>query len=100
MDAWIMAEWKYTVSTEHNNYPHLTVYDRKADGELCGWRVKPNDGYVMYDVTDEATECDEFGNERPVTYYYKDVLLPLGVNWDAFPWRAVPHNGIDKDYIL
>ncbi len=95
-----MAEVNYMISTEHNIYPNLTVYDRFYDGVASGWKVVPNDGYVMYDITDNNIEFDENGNEIPVTYYYTQVNLSPYTNWNNFSWIAVLRSEVDENYIF
>lgn len=97
----VMAEWTHEISTEHNIYPNLTVYDRFADGEARGWRVNANDGYVMYDTTANDMELDPVtGEEIPVTYYYTLMYLTQYYNWDNFAWVAVPRDSVDENYIF
>lgn len=109
-----MAEWTYPVDTEHNIYLNMTVYKRLRDGVLNGWRILPNDGYVVYDRTAEDTEHmkDENGDPIwdeenggfilvPVTYYSLRVELPANYNnWDNFEWVAVPRTPEIEDYIF
>ena len=90
----------YQVSTEHNIYPNLTVYDRLVDGVANGWRVNANDGYVYYDENEHYTERDENGNEVPVTYYYTVKSLSRFYNWDNFALVAVPRDSVDENYIF
>jgi hypothetical protein len=100
MGCGVMATYTYVISTEHNVYPNLTVYDRLKDGVLSGWKVIPNDGYVMYDTTDNNTELDENGNEIPVTHYYTQANLSPYTNWGNFSWVAVLRSEVDENYIF
>jgi hypothetical protein len=43
----------HEISTEHNCYDNMTIYNRITDGMNTGWRVNANDGYVLYDPTVE-----------------------------------------------
>ena len=96
-----MAVYTYNISTEHNIYPNITVYDRFKDGVLNGWKVVVNEGYVMYCSTDNYTEIDpETGHEIPVIYYYTQSGLPLTYNWNNFAWVAVPRDSVDENYIF
>ena len=109
-----MAEWTEQISTEHNNYPNITVYDRFADGEARGWRVQANDGYVFYDENANDTEIMVDPNtgmdvidpetglpvEVPVTYYYTVRYLPRTYNWANFALVAVPRDSVDENYIF
>lgn len=91
-----MAEVKYIISTEHNNYPNITVYDRLYDGVTSGWKLVADDGYVMYDTTDETTMLDNEGNEIRDVYFCERVNLSPKNNWDKFSWVAVLSGDIDK----
>lgn len=91
----------YAISTEHNNYPNITVYDRFRDGTPFGWRVEANEGYVMYHANENATELDpETGLERPVTYYYTEAGLSPYYNWNNFDFVAVLRSTVDENYIF
>lgn len=90
----------YELSTEHN-YPNITVYRRIVNGELSGWQINANEGYVFYDTTANNTELDpETMEERPVIYYKTVASLPRNYNWDNFPYVAVPRDSVDENYIF
>lgn len=96
-----MAVVTYQLSTEHNNYPNFTVYDRFADGEPRGWRVVTNEGWVFYDPSEENTEPDPDTFEPiPVIYYYTEIYYPRNFNWDNFNLIAVPRDSVDENYIF
>jgi len=96
-----MAVYTYEVSTEHNNYPNMTVYDRFVDGVQNGWRLNANEGYVFYDTTENNTEPDPItGEERPVTYYYTVAYIPRNYPWARFPYVAVPRSEVDENFIF
>ena len=89
----------YVISTEHNIYPNITVYDRLNNGVAAGWSVRANEGYVMYPTNEEHIEIDPVtGEERPVIYYYTETGLPLTYNWNKFAWVAVPRDSVDENY--
>lgn len=93
--------YTYTVSTEHNIYPNLTVYDRFWDGEPSGWRVNANEGYVFYDANANDIGLDpETGEEIPVTYYYTVQAMSRYYNWANFALVAVPREDVDENYIF
>lgn len=93
-----MAVYIYPVSTEHNNYPNLTVCDRLRDGEPKGWRVTANEGYVFYDENAEDTILNlETNKIEPITYYYTISYLPSSFNWDNFSYVAALHNSVPED---
>ncbi len=96
-----MAVYTYAVSNEHNNYSNLTVEDRFKDGQPFGWRVTPNEGYVMYRANANDVEIDpETGEEIPVTYYYTLATLSPYYNWANFSWVAVLRSEVDENYIF
>lgn len=90
----------YELSTEHNVYPNLTVYDRFMNGSPLGWKVEANPGYVFYDQNANDVELDENGNEVPVTYYYTQKGLNPNYNWANFALVAVPRDSVDENYIF
>lgn len=95
-----MANIVYEVATDIV-YPNLTIERRLSDGVLAGYRVTPNESYVMYDTNDNWTELDPETNEEiPVTYYYTVALLPTNFNFDNFSWVAVPRSSVDENYIF
>lgn len=96
-----MAVYTYEISTEHNIYPNITVYDRFRDGVLTGWRINANEGYVMYHANANDTELDPETNEEiPVTYYYTVATKSLTSSWDNFDWVAVLRDSVDENYIF
>lgn len=95
-----MATYVYVESTEHNGYLNITVYDRLKDGVLSGWRVTPNEGYVIYDANDISYDFDENDNLIEVTHYYTQANLPLTYNWDNFSWVAVLRSEVDENHIF
>ena len=94
--------YTYRVSTEHNIYPNITVYDRFWDGEEAdGWRVEANEGYVFYDPNANNTDIDQTtGEEIPVIYYYTLMLLTRYYNWANFSLIAVPRESVDENFIF
>lgn len=100
MDFAIMAI-TYSISTEHNIYPNLTVYDRFMNGVQYGWRVNANEGYVFYNKNENYTETNpETGLEEPVTHYYTIVYPGPSVDWNDFPYIAVPRDSVPADQIF
>ncbi len=92
--------YTYEISQEHNCYPGMTAYDRLRDGNSAGWKIMPNEDYVMRDTSDEAIEIDpETGEERPAIFYYTVAFLPRTCNWNQFTWVAVPRKGVDAAHI-
>lgn len=94
--------YTYRVSTEHNIYPNITVYDRFwNETEPDGWRVNANEGYVFYDTTAQDTEFDPVTQEeRPVIYYRTVAQLNARFNWNNFHYVAVPRDSVDENYIF
>ena len=89
----------YELATEFN-FDNITIERRYYDGVFKGYRVTPNEGYVMYDTNDETFELDpETGEEIPVTYYYTLAYLPSVYNMDNFSWAAVLRSSVNENYI-
>lgn len=107
----IMAVYTEELNTNFN-FPHIDIYNRYRDGVLTGYKVYPQEGYVMYDTTDEYTETqfdengdivfDENGNpvEIPVRRYFTMAGLSLRTNFDNFTWVAVLRSEVDENYIF
>ena len=84
------------VITTDYSFPNIILYKKYRDDEHYAWYIAPEDGYVMYDVTDENFEIDsETGEEIPVTHYYTMANLPLKYDFDNFPWRAVAMSDVE-----
>ena len=94
--------YTYPIDTEHNIYPNLTVCKRlNEDNVQNGWRVTPNDGYVMYDSSQNDFIIDEeTGEEIPVNYYFTVAYHPQNFNFDNFSWVAVLRSTVDENYIF
>ena len=107
-----MAVYTYEIASEFN-FPNITVYNRFRDGELTGWRINANEGYVFYDPNEEFFEPqldpetglpmeDENGDfiEIQVNHYFRVSYLPLRYNFDNFPYIAVLESEVDENYIF
>ena len=107
-----MAVYTYEIANEFN-FPNITVYKRFRDGELTGWRINANEGYVFYDTTEEYFDLqldpetglpmeDENGNpiEIQVNHYFRVAYLSLRHNFDNFSYVAVPESEVDENYIF
>lgn len=97
-----MATFTEQLATEYN-FPNITIYKQFRDGVQYGYRIVPNENYVMYDITEENYEIDEeTGQEVEVIHYftvcYAPLTYPLGE--DTFPWRAVLRSSVDENYIF
>lgn len=96
----LTMEFTYVPSTEHV-YPNLTVLQILCDGQPDGWRIVPNEGYVMYDVNGEYYETDpETMEEVQVMYYYTSWDLPRNYNFANFHWAAKLRSEVDENYIF
>jgi hypothetical protein len=96
-----MASVTFKISTEHNIYPNLTVYDRFADDAPVGWKLEADEGYVFYDQNANNTEIDpETMEQRPAIYYYTITLMPRNYNWNNFAFVAVPRGSVNENYIF
>lgn len=104
MDISIMAVYT-DVLNENISFPNIDIYNILKDGVLNGYKVKPQDGYVMYDTTDEHTDFvfdEEQGMyvEVPVIHYFTEAILPLNFNFNNFSWVAVLRSEVDENYIF
>ena len=97
-----MANFTEEIATEYN-FSNITILKLLRDGIQYGWKIRPNEGYVMYDVTDEFYEIDEeTGQEVQVLHYFTEAVCPLNypLGEDTFPWRAVLRSSVDENYIF
>lgn len=80
----------YQISTEHNIYPNMTVYDRIKDGVSAGWKIEPNKGYKLYNKNNESKVIDPITlEEKTEITYLSSVMLPSRFNWVNFDYEAV-----------
>ena len=80
----------YQISTEHKNYPNMTVYDRIKDGTVAGWKVEPNEGYKLYNKDEDSKVIDPITmEERTEITYLSTVMLPSRFNWYNFEYDTV-----------
>ena len=80
----------YQISTEHNIYPNMTVYDRINDGIVAGWKVEPNENYKLYDKNADSKVINPITMEvETVITYLSMVMIPNRFNWDNFAYEAV-----------
>lgn len=86
-----MAENTFELATDIV-LENMTAYRKFVDGELSAIRVYANEGYVIYDTTDENYETDpDTMEEIPVIYYFPMVTVPAArFSVDTFTWVAVP----------
>ena len=95
-----MPVWTYEVNTTYN-IPNITVYNTLCDGELNGFRVESNEGYVLYDTTASYTELDpDTFEEISVTYYYRNVDIPKTRPNRPYDFAAVLESSVDGNYIF
>ena len=95
-----MAIYTYEVDTT-KNFPNITVYKYLKDGVQIGYRVNPNEGYVMYDTTSNDSIYDpETEQDIPITYYYTVMYTPLNYDFNNFTWVAVPRDSVPENQIM
>lgn len=99
-----MAVWTREINTDFN-FPNINILNVLKDGVLNNYEAVPQDGYVMYDTTDEHTDWifdEEQGMyvEVPVTHYFTMAGFPLNFNFDNFTWVAVLRSEVDENYIF
>lgn len=95
------ANWERVPNTNFN-YPNITIYDILADGVCTGYEARPNEGYVMYSLSNDViTDINpETGEEITNTYYCRLVGLPLNYNFDNFDYIAVLESDVPADNIF
>ena len=80
---------------------NMTAQRKYVDGVFSATRIYANEGYVMYDTTDENYELDpDTLEEILVTYYYTQVTFPAQFDFANFTWVAVPRSEVDENYIF
>jgi hypothetical protein len=90
-------EATYKLSREHNVYPNIKVYDRYYNGEVAGWKVTANQGFVFYDTAERNVGIDpETMEPTLVTYYSTEAILTRYFNWADFSFVAVPRNRVNE----
>lgn len=95
-----MATYTQELDTSFN-FPHIKIYKKLEDGVLYAYSIKADDGYVMYDTTENSTEIDPETEEIiPVIYYFTEASVPKWYDFDNFPWVAVPRDSVDENYIF
>lgn len=82
-----MVNYTYEESNKHI-YPNIRVDARFRDGVQVGWRVIPEDEYVL---SQSMIELDpETEEEITVTDYHEVMFLPYEYDWKNFALVAVP----------
>lgn len=72
------------------NYANINIYNQYKDGVQYGYKVKPSDSCVMYDVNDEYYVQDSPDSEPVLTRrYWIIAYLPLNYDFSDFPYAAV-----------
>jgi len=90
----------YEISTEHNFYNHMTIYNRITDGINTGWRVNANAGYVLYDLAVERPiTIDHMTGEeqQDEIYYFRLRYLPRNYDWNNFNLTPVKEGTVGGD---
>lgn len=94
---------QHRVSTTHNVFPNLTVYERyyaTDPTKVIGYKVTANAGYVFKDTSEINYEYNaETDENEQVTYYYRVAYLVRSFNFANLPFVAVMESGIPTDYI-
>ena len=92
----------YTEELNTNfNFPNIDIYNKLRNGELYGYYARPQEGYVIYDTTDDIYDIDpETDALIPVTHYFTLASFPLNFNFNNFTWVAVLRSGVDENYIF
>lgn len=92
-----MAEYTETLATDIT-FPHIEVYRKYRDGEHYGYKIVPEEGYLMYDTSCNDMIYDpETGTDVPHISYCRVAHAPLNFDFDNFTWVAVLESEIDED---
>ena len=94
---------------------HMTAARRYVDGRLSAIRVYANEGYVIYDTSEEVVYIEAIDPEtgeyiidpetgepvmRPFITYLTMVTVPAAFfNVDTFTWVAVPRDSVPESDI-
>jgi hypothetical protein len=81
--------------------PNITVTEVISGGEVIGHRLTANEGYVIYDTAanDIAPRPDPETGEiipEPITYYFKEAVIPIRVPIENWTWMAVPEAQVEE----
>lgn len=95
-----MAIWTEELNTNYN-FPHIDIVNVYKDGALSRYELRPHEGYVVYDTTENNTEWNpETDEETPVIYYSRLVGFPATYNFANFTYVAVLESEVDPNYIF
>ncbi len=75
--------------------PNITVTEVIRDGAVIGHRLTANEGYVIYDTAanDVIPRPDPETGEIipvPITYYFKEAVIPINLPFEKWTWTAAP----------
>jgi hypothetical protein len=96
-----MAVWTREINTNFN-FPNIDIINIYKDGVLNGYEARPQEGYVMYSLSEVGTfdvmnpETGEITHETP---YFVLIGIPLTFNFDNFDYVAVLRDTINEDLI-
>lgn len=92
-----MTVWTEELNANYN-FPNINIYNHLKDGVLMGYNAYPQEGYVMYDTSDnpQMDYNPETGEHFEVTHYFTMAGFPLNFNFDNFSWVAVLRIEVDE----
>lgn len=71
-----MAKFKIYENSDYK-IPHISVFNKFWDGELSGFRLIADDGYVLYNAQmDEKIINPQTMEEETLKYYFKNADIP------------------------
>lgn len=87
------------------NFANIDIYNVLNDGVLSFYEARPQEGYVVYDITanDVEYQIDDTTGESvsvSVIYYKTLVSIPKTYNFNNFPYVAVLRSTVDENYIF
>lgn len=79
---------------------NITVTRKFVDGVLSAYRLTANEGYVMYDTSEDYTHIDEEGNAYEEIQYFRQVTVPKSLAVSDWTYVAVPEADVPTDQIF
>lgn len=92
--------FRYETSTEIA-IPNIIVEKTFYDDEHMGYRLRPENGYVLHSPSQDVVVEDPMtGETRTEQYYYREVNIPKVKPVSAWDWEAVLESDVPADMIF
>lgn len=80
---------------------NIKVERKYADGVQTGYRLTPNEGYVMHSPSlDVEVEDPMTGETHIEQYYYRLCIIPVARPVSTWDWHAVLESSVPADMIF